>query len=142
MDQVRSTLLPNLISYLKKYNGVHSVSQAQLILRANTDSLRILTDGFFFIETTSREKTEKNSFIRVKHWKIELFENDLKLHLIDWEYLGVETMSDYQVKPVKSELQIKALMVSAFRVQLRDLIPETPISLIFSTIASLQSLSP
>lgn len=142
MDQVRSTLLPNLISYLKKYNGMHSISYVQLILRANTDSLRILTDGFFFIETTNREKIEKNSFIRIKQWKIELFENDLKLDLLEWEYLGVETMTDYQVKPIKSELQIKALMVSAFRIQLRDLIPETPISVIFSTIASLQSLSP
>lgn len=142
MDQVRSTLLPNLICYLKKYKGQHSVSNAQLVLRAITDSLRILTDGFFLIETANCEKVEKNSFVRIKQWKIELFENDLKMHLLDWEYLGIETIPDYQVKSVKADLQVKALIVSAFRKQLRDQIPETPISVIFSTIASLQSLNP
>lgn len=127
MEQMRSTLLPNIIHYLKKYNGPDTVLSNQMVLRVYKSNSYLLTDGFFSIESRGLVPMEQNTFIRAKKWKILLDVENIVLELVEWENLGVESMSDFQIKPLKTEVQIKALMIPAFRIQVRSSLTEVPI---------------
>ena len=136
MEQLKSTLLPHLLSYMKKYRGPESISFNQLILRVYKSSSQILTDGFFQIESAGLPPLERHTFIRIRSWRLEFFLDNLILHLLDWEIIGIEVMPEYSVRQIKSELQIKALMISSFRIQLRSSLIETPMTEILSVISS------
>ena len=127
MEQSRSTLLPNIIHYLKKYTGVNYYSSTQLILRVSRKNT-VLTDGFFAIDVEGITSLEHSTFIRIREWKLRLGINELVLVILKWEILGIETMSEYQIKSIKYELQVKALMIPAFRSQVKCTIAETPMT--------------
>jgi hypothetical protein len=137
MEQLKSTLLPHLLSYMKKYKGPESISSNHLILRIYRSGSQTLTDGFFQIDTLGLSNLERHTFIRVKSWKLEFFIDNLLMHLLDWEVVGLEVMPEYSVRHIKSELQIKALMISSFRIQMRAGITETSMSDILSVVNSL-----
>ena len=128
MEQTRSTLLPNIINYLKKYSRIDQHCSSQMILRVYRNNPLFLTDGFFSVQAEGVNKIQQNAFLRIKSWKINVSVDDLALVILDSEILGIETMSDYQLKLIKNELQVRALMIPAFRYQLQRMIVETPIN--------------
>ena len=64
MEQNRSTLLPYVANFLKKYSD--KASESQLILRVHRRFSSFLTDGFFVIDTEGLGTLEQNTFVRVK----------------------------------------------------------------------------
>lgn len=135
MEQSRSTLLPNIIHYLKK-QALGTVSNVQLVLRG-TRKNNVVTDGFFAIDVNGISCLEQSTFIRVQLWRLALDVDHIQMIIDKWENLGVEIMSEYQIKPINHELQIKALMVPAFRKYLKTTIEEIPMSQILETTKNL-----
>ena len=60
------------------------------------------------------------------------------LVILEKEIIGIENMSDFNIKPIQNELKIKALMVPAFRVQVKGTLNDTPIAEILEVAKMLE----
>jgi hypothetical protein len=135
MDHSRSSLFSYISKCLKK--GADEENCAQLILRVCRNNAKMLNDGVFFIQTQGLPVLENSTFVRIKRWSLELLIDDLLINVREYEVIGVETMNDFNIRPLKSDFQIKALIISAFRKRLQAEITETPIVDILSLVNSI-----
>jgi hypothetical protein len=138
MEQTRGTIFPNIMNFLKKYSNTEETSSTQMILRVYRNFSSVLTDGFFGINSEGIGKLDQNTFIRIKKWKLYLEIENLTLIVSEFEVLGIETMSDFQVKPIEKELQVRALMIPAFKIQIRSTLNEIPMSQILEIVNLVQ----
>ncbi|CAG9333126.1 unnamed protein product [Blepharisma stoltei] len=124
MEEVRGTMFAFIVDFLRRYENSFEHSNSQMILRIIQKKPITLTDGFYSIESEGLDEIATNTIIRVKKWAVIASMNNLKLKVIDYEILGTEPMSEFQIKPLKSRQEIKSLMVPAFRVQMKGKIRE------------------
>lgn len=141
MDEPRGTLLPLVLDLMYRYENDDSPSPNQLILRVLKVSPPTLTDGFFSIEVQdlSDFHLEPHTFLRVTDWTVNATLNNLTLVLRNYEKLGHDYLSEFQIKPIKDNSEVKALLTNVFRKQLRSKITEKPIEDIRQMIQSIES---
>lgn len=65
--------------------------------------------------------------------------NNIKLKVIDYQVLGKESMSEFQIKPLKTRQEIRSLLVPTFRVQMRGRVRERSMHEIMSLVDEFES---
>lgn len=124
MEEIRGTLVPILLDYLKMPSSLETPSSDHIVLRVVKTFPLTLTDGFYSIETDGIHDLETNYFIKTNAWTVHSTLHNIKLVVLDYTVLGKETMSDQHIKPIKLHSGIKALFTSLFRYQLQTQLPE------------------
>jgi len=123
MEELRGTLLPFVLDYLKHLKHWGEISNSQLVLRVLKTTPLTLTDGFYCVEAEG-VNCFSNSFIKVQQWNVKVSLLSIKFIVHDYSVLGHETMSETNFKKLKDSAEVKALIVPTFRMQLQSEIPE------------------
>jgi hypothetical protein len=141
MDEPRGTLLPLLLDLMYRYEEDDSPSTNQLLLRVIRVQPPTLTDGFFSIEVQNLSDfhLEPHTFLRVTDWTISTTMNNLTLVLRNYEKLGHDYLSEFQIKPIKENSEVKALLTNVYRKQLKATIREKSLEEIREMISSIES---